>query len=293
MRRVVLWMVVAGTALVPARETAAGQPWEDLLHQAVGPVHNAEEQKARVEAQDALREAGPEALRFLLGKAHLRNVAVHVLIGDIVRAGRPDGISPVLLDFLASEHPRTRQVAAYYLGYFRTPEHAAAVSVLLDDDRAGAAAIRTLGKWGVTNAVPRLVAFLADPDERRRVAAANALRDLGDDRAVPALTAALADSSFIVRNCAQRALQSLGPEADEMLYAASDEAPPVVLRHLIRAMGRRGRPGMVGPLRVFLRRADWGVRGDAAQALLAIEPEHAPTWMAEAGLREDRLFVEP
>jgi HEAT repeat protein len=160
-----------------------------------------------------------------MAHAHLRSGELHMLIDHMVRHMEKDQAVPALVDCLPSPHARTRRVAAYFLGYFDAPEHAALVMPLLEDDDVRRVALRTLGKWGVRDAVPDVILCLGNEEERSRVAAANALRDIGDRRAVPHLIRALDDPFFTVRYCAERALRVLGDVEAEVLEALGDASP--------------------------------------------------------------------
>jgi HEAT repeat protein len=199
--------VVAGWCLswLPA---AFAQLSDDLLVVALrsGP---ADQQARSRAAQQQFMDAGTNGLAFLMSRVHLENVMVPVFTREVLNHLATNEAVSVLLDFLEDGHPRTRKLAAYWLGVFRTPEHAGRLLPLLDDDEAAGAAIRTLGKWGVREALPRIHPFLRDPKEVRRVVAANALRDLGDPAAVPFLIEALGDPVFTVRETAARALATM------------------------------------------------------------------------------------
>ena len=204
---------------------AVAQTWDALLHRA---TREAATEQGRL-AKEAFLGGGADSLRFVMDNAHYRNVGIHILLDEMVRTYDDPSGAEVLATFLSSSHARTRKVAAYYMGYFDTPDLAGRVRPLLEDDYVRAMAVRTLGKWKSTNDVTRIITCLDDPQERVRVAAANALRDIGDDRAAMGLIMALDDPVFTVRNCAERALRGLGGETDELIYAAADNSLPAQL----------------------------------------------------------------
>jgi len=257
-------------------------------------IRNADAEARRTRKAMARRELfarGAETLRFLMEHAHVRKISLHVLLDNVVNRLPDERRTLVLVSFLDSEHARTRKVAAYYLGFCDAPEHAPLVLPLVDDEKAGTAAIRTLGQWRVTNTVARMSRFLADADERRRVAAANALRDIGDPRAIPHLIRALDDAFFTVRNTAERALAGMGPQTESALLIALEKAHPPALRHLIRVLGVVGTDKAVKPLEELLAHPDWGVRGDAAFALSRIDPMGTEDALERLLVRESNPYV--
>ena len=168
-----------------------------------------EKREVKAKARDELLARGPDALRVLMKRVHLENVAITVEAEGMVRTMDTQKVAAVLAEFLDDEHPRTRKLAAYWLGFHETPEYADRLLPLLKDDEAAGAAIRTLGKWRVRKAIPQIVPFLSHEKETRRIVAANALRDIGDPSVVPDLTPLLNDRYFTVREVAARALSKL------------------------------------------------------------------------------------
>jgi HEAT repeat protein len=169
-----------------------------------------EKRAAKALSRDELFSRGPAGLRLVMSKVHLENVALAVTGEDMVRTMETQQVAAVLVEFLADEHPRTRKLAAYWLGFHDTPQYAEKILPLLKDDEAAGAAIRTLGKWRVREAIPQITPFLSNEKETRRIAAANALRDIGDPVVVPDLERLLSDRYFTVREVAARALSKLG-----------------------------------------------------------------------------------
>jgi HEAT repeat protein len=188
-------------------------------------------------------------------------------------------IVAVLLPYLKSEHKETRRLTVYYLGLRRTPEHATQVLPFLDDEEASGAAIRTLGKWQVSNAVERIATFLGDAKERKRVLAANALGDIRDPRAVPALIRALGDPFFTVRKAAAKALTALGSPAEKELLDSLKTTEATQRREIIQTLGAMRSRDAIPSLRALLNNPDQGTRTDAAIALTAIAPKETPEWI--------------
>jgi hypothetical protein len=168
-----------------------------------------EKRAAKAISRDELFARGADGLRLMMRNVHLENVMISVIAEEMVRTMDTRKVAAVLAEFLDDEHPRTRKLAAYWLGFHETPEYADRVLPLLKDDEAAGAAIRTLGKWRVREAISLIVPFLSHEKETRRIVAANALRDIGDPAAVPDLIPLLNDRYFTVREVAARALSKL------------------------------------------------------------------------------------
>ena len=228
-------------------------------------------------ARDELFRRGPEALRWLMAHSRIENVTVQGLaLESVLRLKAEEGV-PVLLDFLKADEPLVRKYAAYFLGFYQTPEHADRLTPLLADEEAAGAAIRTLGKWKVGAAVPAIVPFLKHTREIRRVAAANALRDIGDPAAADALIGALDDPMFTVRETAARALASFGREAERAMIRALPSADGQRKRALIRALGDMRADRASRALKRLRDDPDPDVRGDVQEALQRIaEPRKKP-----------------
>ena len=214
---------VIALLLLPAALTAGGAadlksaPMDELVYHAQRYGNTAERREMKAHARDELFARGADSLRYLMGQVHIENVMVQVLTQQIVEQLKAEEAAPVLLDFLDDPRARTRKLAAFFLGFYDTPQYADRVTPLLADDEAAGAAIRTLGKWRVKSAGPAIVPFLAHEKEARRIAAANALRDIGDPTAVPALEKALNDLFFTVRETAARAIRTLKtPDAEHL-----------------------------------------------------------------------------
>lgn len=168
-----------------------------------------EKREAKARAREELFARGPDGLRVVMTYVHLENVAIGVTAENMVREMDTQKVAAVLSEFLNDGHPKTRKLAAYWLGFHMTPDYAERVLPLLKDDEAAGAAIRTLGKWRVREAIPEIVLSLKHEKEARRIAAANALRDIGDPSVVPELEPLLTDRVFTVREVAARALSKL------------------------------------------------------------------------------------
>lgn len=220
-----------------------------------------------------------ESLKYLLQGVHTENMWYGIYADQVMDGMATNDIATVLLPFLKSEHKETRRLTVYFLGLRRTPEHAPLILPFLDDEEASGPAIRTLGKWQVTNAVDRITTFLGDTKERKRVLAANALGDIRDPRAVTALIRALADPVFTVRRASARALAALGPAAEKELLDSLKITQATQRREIIQTLGAMRSKEAIPSLRALLNNPDQGTRTDAAIALTAIAPKESPDWI--------------
>lgn len=193
-----------------AANLAIAQSYDELIFDVQRYGNTPEKREAKRVAREELFKRGPDAFREVMKRIHVENVMLGVLAQNMVEEFDPAQTAPVLVEFLDSTNARTRKVAAFFLGFHETPEYADKVMPLLDDEEAAGAAMRTLGKWKVEEAVPRIVPFLSSEREVRRIAAVNALRDIGDASVVPKLQPLLSDDFFTVREVTKRALGVLG-----------------------------------------------------------------------------------
>ena len=259
-------------ALLPALRAATTNTTNtaELVRLAYGEALTPDEKQAKSAARARLDQLGAGKLRALMEHVHVPNMYLRFDIDSIVHRNR-DKVGPILLDFLDSEHPRTRKYAAYYLGFTPLDAERERVAPLLDHDDTATAALRTLGKWHATNELDRVRTFLDHPAERRRIAAVNALRDIGDPRAVPALLPLLDDPTMTARYATERALAGLADPAP--LLAALPGASPTARRHLVRALGTMRTEDALPTLRRYLDHEDRGLRADAKEAIRHIESE--------------------
>lgn len=235
-----------------------------------------------------LMARGPDTLSNLLARIHIENVMLGVYAVNLTKTTPvpKDQALPVLSSFYSDERHVTRRMAVFLSGFYIAPEFADRVYPMLDHEKTRGAAVRALGKWRVTNAVPRIVKILRDdPKERVRVSAANALRDIGSDQAIQPLIAALGDEVWSVRNTAARALVSLGPSAVEPLLASLERPPAdgAKLRQMIRCLGDLKDKRAVFPLRALAEATAPDTREDADHALNLISGKRDDVWFGPGG----------
>lgn len=258
------WLLTTGKVIAVEPEVVLLQ---DATRYATTPEKKARKAAARAE----LRERGADGLRLLMRHAHLENLGLHELAMERALNLEVGQAVPVLAEFLRADHPATRRLAVYFLGFHPAPELAAQVRPLLADEETCGAAIRTLGKWRVREAVPEILPFLRHERETRRIAAANALRDIGDPASAPDLLTALSDPVFTVREAAARALTGLGPPAEQALMAALPQAADPARRHIIRTLGLMRSKRAIHALSRLLLDPDPYVRRDADEAVRRIQ----------------------
>ncbi|MBU0567914.1 HEAT repeat domain-containing protein, partial [bacterium] len=110
---------------------------------------------------------------------------------------------------------------------------------------------------------------LKDKDWHLRMKAAEDLGKAKETSALEPLIAALSDRSLYVQEKVAWALGEIGdPKAVEPLVAALKSENPFLRRNIAQALAKIGKPS-VEPL-ITLLKEDWGVRGNAAYALVAM-----------------------
>lgn len=287
MKRLVT-IALAALALGASAETfnAKQATFVQLFRATQQPSDTPEHAAMRAAAEAEFFGRGPETLSNLMDRIHTENVMIGVFAMNMVR-NRPvpqeQGV-PVLLSFLTATNSITRKMSAFFLSFYRAPEHAGKVLPLLDDEKTRGAAIRALGKWQVTNSLPRIEPFLRDKKERVRVVAANALRDIADPRAVPMLVPALGDPMFTVRNTAARSILTFGATARDPLIAALDESSAgETQRQLIRCLGDLRDKHALPHLEQFLKSDDPDTRADSRRSMDQINGFRSDSWFATGG----------
>lgn len=149
------------------------------------------------------------------------------------------GISEVLRDGLADEHPRTRMVAAHLSGERSFTRGLPELRVLLAHDpditvrETCAVAIGRLGRGEDAEVLSRHTAD-TEPLSLRR-ACVSALGDLGEAGAVPTLAGLLGDPDPRLAELAASALISMGPDGRDALSGHEDE-PAVRSARLVASL---------------------------------------------------------
>ncbi len=258
---------------------ASDPPFDEWLRQVQRYGDTEERRQSKAEAREQFLEHGGASLRYLMDHIHIENLWIRILAQELVVQLEAEEALPVLAAALDSPNESTHRYALYFMGFYTNvwalamPGLPERVMTYVDDEKAGGSAIRTLGKWQYTPAVPALIQALEHPKERRRIVAVNALRDIGDPAAVDALIAALDDPVATVRYAAERALAGLGDAAEDAVLETMAHASDRALRHMIRILARRPSDAVMPRLVALLEHEDWGVRGDAARALPLFRPD--------------------
>ncbi len=209
MRRLfAVFLVIASPAFAESLDVAS-MGFDELMFHASRYGSTELKRECKAAARSELFARGPSALEYLAGHADSDNIWFGIYAQQMVETLPPEESAPVLLGALDSKNKDIRKMAIYFLGFNRTPQYADRVLPFLECEHEAGAAMRTLGKWGVHEAVPGIIPYLRDSDERRRIAAANALHDIGDPLAVPALRSVQRDRYFTVRRAVARALKKL------------------------------------------------------------------------------------
>jgi HEAT repeat protein len=198
-------------------------------------------EQRRAAATTEVIARGTNALHYLMAHCHIENMAVRMMADQLVRVHlEDDDVATVLLRYLDDPREKIRKTAVYFLGFCKTPAHSASVLPLLTDEAASGAAMRTLGKWSCTNAVPGIVLQMHHEKERRRILAVNALGAIGDRRSVPFLVDALDDNVFTVRKAAREALAGFGATVLGELTEVLPDQAPVAQREIISLLREGG-----------------------------------------------------
>lgn len=216
-RYAIIALVVCSTAMCADGTSAEFDPgsatFDQLMFHVARYGNTEEKREHKAAARKEMKARGAEALRYLVEHSHIKNMWFAIYARQLVEQLDEQEAVPVLLEMLDSPRMKVRKNAVYFLGFHEAPAHAARILPLLEDEDMAGVAIRTLGKWRVSEAVPQIVPFLKDEKERRRVLAANALRDIADPQSVAALQEARNDQFFTVRKAVARALRAIS--ADE------------------------------------------------------------------------------
>lgn len=153
-----------------------------------------------------------------------------------------------------------------------------------------ATAARLLGRLGVVEAVPKLVAAMRDPQEDARsvkAAAAQALGEIRAPEAIPLLLGELETRDEWASPRLANVLVSFGETAVPQLVAVLDDEHPVNTRvWAAQILGKIGAASAAGPLMARLGDRSEQVRMSAAEALGAIGDRRATNQLVQVALRD-------
>jgi HEAT repeat protein len=200
-----------------------------------------------------VRAAALGALRYLGGAAEVP------LLGQAAAGTGPDA-----------------DAARAVLVQMRSPEAAQAMiaAAATGDPKVRAAVIAALASRKAVEAAPVLATAAADADATVRSEALKALEALGDEKVLPALLAVLTKAQATEdQQGSERALLAICSRAANKdaclrpVLAAVGGAKMPARGTLLRALGRLGGPGAIGPVRAALNDPDAAVKDAAVRAL--------------------------
>jgi HEAT repeat protein len=199
-------------------------------------------------------------------------------------------------DRLKAKDPNERAAAANEMGrrgYRFRREIAELLRPLLRSDPepvVRAAAGRALGRLGVREAVPDLVAALGDASADVRVVAAAALWRLPDPSATAPLLEHVKDADKAVREWSALALGVIGDKraVPEMVRLLGDPERSVRLA-AVRSLGRIGDPEGLEPVTKYLRtgKRDTEERDEGIAAIVSIKGDRGPALLSLLEAAED------
>lgn len=197
--------------------------YEELVRELVSTALEDENERVRAMAVDALYRHGQDSLERLIDELSER---------DIQNA--PDWvIAETLLEWLDSEHPEFRLVAATALGDIGDEQVVPELVELFDDPdaRVRSRAVRSCGMIGDERCIEPLKTRLEDRRGMVRKEAAFALSDIGTEQALGALVPVARASDEQLRQIAVEALgQFTNLKPLVVLVQALDDSAPAVRR---------------------------------------------------------------
>ena len=234
-------------------------------------------------ATNALARMGQPAIPELLVALDHRDDLVAGAAAAALREIGAEAV-PHVSTAMGDESPQVRRHAAQVLEQIGTDAAQASpvlVKGLQDSDlEVRRAAFRALPKVDIEatkNAMPTLIAALADKDTGVCVGAIDALRALGPqaESAVPDLSKALESDSVEVQMGASKALTSIGPAAVSALVERAGHQNADVRLWSITALGSIGPPASdsVAALMVALDDGDVRVRRASLHAIALVGPK--------------------
>jgi HEAT repeat protein len=145
-----------------------------------------------------------------------------------------------LIKQLRAGNPRERREAAEALAQVKHPSVVEPLIEALEDHQAAvqAAAMRSLGVQGATEAVDELAAMAGNSDEQVRFSAIQALARLGDASVESYLVTALADESEGIALSAAEGLAALGDSGKAQLQTAFAGNDPAVAKAALHGLSQ-------------------------------------------------------
>jgi HEAT repeat protein len=235
------------------------------------PLSLSSEDRARVEAVEALARRGAASLDALLQDLDTSSWAVRrAIVGALARLGTP-AVGPLCRLLRESRGSEAQLAAAVDALVASTGEVDEAVIALGEDPSPAVIcdAAQVLGRRRSRRAVPLLAKLTVHPDDNVAVAAIEALGRIGGGEAVDALLAALESGNFFR---IFPAIDVLGRSGDPSVVPAllGLLADPFYMAEAARALGRTGQEAAVPSLVGVLQRGTDSVTRVAAVALVEI-----------------------
>ncbi|ADO68667.1 HEAT repeat domain-containing protein [Stigmatella aurantiaca] len=235
------------------------------------PLSLSSEDRARVEAVEALSRRGPASLEALLQELDTPSWAVRrAVIGALARMGTP-AVVPLCEVLRGARGSEAGLAAAVDALVASTGEVDEPVIALGDDSNPAVIcdAAQVLGRRRSRRAVPLLATLTMHADDNVAVAAIEALGRIGGGAAVNALLAALGSGNFFR---IFPAIDVLGRSGDPSVVPPllGLLADPFYMSEAARALGRTGQEAAVPALVGLLQRGSDSVVRVAAVALVEI-----------------------
>ena len=185
---------------------------EQLFRRAIEPPGADDVTAQSRAAVQQLKEYGPAAVPFLCRKLEHPCLPGIFTIQEIVTYWSSNAVDALIACHAGTTNDQARRIIVYFLGLIRDPRGRIAAEEELSHPRNRSTALWTLGRCGITDAVPwAATAILTGAQQMVRVRSAGILRKLGDASQNAALVVALgADRDWNVRCAAARGLAAHG-----------------------------------------------------------------------------------
>lgn len=189
----------------------------------------------------------------------------------------PDGVGAICSELLRGRDPRKRLDAAVILGALADGER---LALLVKDEDASVrrAAVASLARVDLPQALGALSLSLSDEEPEVRVAAAQALSERGGEEVLAPLCLALGDSDPWVQTAALKGLCALGdPEALPDVAALLEQAQGPVLIAALSTLASLGGAQALAPVQKALYHSD----EEVVEAAIGILAGFGAGWIGE------------
>ncbi|WP_328746908.1 HEAT repeat domain-containing protein [Geomonas anaerohicana] len=190
-----------------------------------------------------------------------------------------EGVSAICSELLRKRDARKRRDAAIILGALADGERLARL-VKDEDATVRRAAVASLARVDLPQALGALTLSLSDEEPEVRAAAAQALAEKGGHEVLAPLCLALSDDDPWVQTAALKGLTAVGdPEALPGVTALLEQAQGPVLIAALSTLAALGGAQALGPVRQALYHDD----EEVVEAAIGILAAHGTDWIAEHG----------